>query len=70
MKYLTGIYYVEVTFIRYIIQPNETIMLQKRDPSKSLRNQYQVQNETESRNNQKVVRIDKDELIGKKYPKK
>ena len=69
MKYLDGNYYVEVKDHRYKIHPTENIILRKRDPPKSLRTQYQVQNETQIRTNQKVIRNDNDELIVKNYPK-
>ena len=42
---------------------------QKQDPPTSLRTQYQVQNETQIRRNQKVIKTDNDELIVKNYPK-
>ena len=44
MKYLDGIYYVEVKDHRCKIHPFETIILHKRGPTTSLRTQYQVQN--------------------------
>ena len=69
MKYLNGEYYVEVKDHRYTIHPTENIILQKRDPPISLRTQYQVQNETQIRRNQKVIKNDNDELIVKNYPK-
>ena len=69
MKYLNGEYYVEVKDHRYKIHPTENIILRKRDPPKSLRTQYQVQNDTEIRRNQKVIKNDNDELIVKNYPK-
>ena len=69
MKYLNGEYYVEVKDHRYKIHPTEKIILRKRDPPKSLRTQYQVQNETQIRRNQKVVKNDNDQLIVKNYPK-
>ena len=69
MKYLNGEYYVEVRDHRYKIHPPENIILRKRDEPKSLRTQYQVQNETQIRKNQKVIRNDNDELIVKSYPK-
>ena len=47
MKYLDGIYKVEVKEHRYRIHPTENIILRKRDPPQSLRTQYQVQNETQ-----------------------
>ena len=49
MKYLNGEYYVEVKDHRYIIHPTEIIILRKRNPPTSLRTQYQVQNETQTR---------------------
>ena len=69
MKYLDGNYYVEVKDHRYKIHPTDNIILRKRDPPKSLRTQYQVQNETQMRRNQKVVKNSNDELIVKNYPK-
>ena len=69
MKYLNGEYYVEVKDHRYKIHPTENIILRKRDPPTSLRTQYQVQNETQIRRNQKVIKNDNDQLIVKNYPK-
>ena len=69
MKYLNGRYYVEVKDHRYKIHPTENIILRLRDEPKSLRTQYQVQNETQIRRNQKVVKNNNDELIVKDYPK-
>ena len=46
MKYLNGRYYVEVKDHRYIIHSTESIILGLRDEPKSLRTQYQFQNET------------------------
>ena len=69
MKYLNGEYYVEVKDHRYKIHPTENIILRKRDPPSSLRTQYQVQNETQIRRNQKIIKNDNDELIVKNYPK-
>ena len=68
MKYLNGEYYVEVKDHRYKIHPTENIILRKRDEPKCLRTQYQVQNETQIRKNQKVIKND-DQLIVKNYPK-
>ena len=68
MKYLDGNYYVEVKDHRYKIHPTENIILRKRDEPKSLRTQYQVQNETKIRRKQKVVKKD-DQLVVKNYPK-
>ena len=69
MKYINGEYYVEVKDHRYKIHPTENIILRKRDPSKSLTTQYQVQNETQIRRNQKVIKSDNDQLVVKNYPK-
>ena len=69
MKYLNGDYYVEVNDHRYKIHPTENILLRKKDPPTSLRTQYQVQNETKIRRNQKVNKNDNDELVVKNYPK-
>ena len=69
MKYLNGEYYVEVKDHRYIIHPTESIILRKRDPPTSLRTQYQVQNETQIRKNQKFIKNDDDQLVLKNYPK-
>ena len=68
MKYLNGRYYVEVQDQRYKIHPTENIILRLRDELKSLRTQYQVQNETRIRKNQKVIKNDNDQLIVKNYP--
>ena len=57
MKYLNGRYYVEVKDHRYKIHPTEKIILGLREEPKSLRTQYQVQNETQIRKNQKVLRM-------------
>ena len=70
MKYLNGNYYVEVKDHRYKIHPTENIILRERDPPSSLRTQYQVQNDTQIRKNQKVIKNENDELIVKNYPKK
>ena len=69
MKYLNGQFYVEVKGHRYKIHPTENNILRKRDPPTSLRTQYQVQNETEIRKNQKVFKDDNNQLIVKTYPK-
>ena len=69
MKYLDGNYYVEVEGHRYNIHPTENIILRKRDPPTSLRTQYQVQNETQIRRNQKVIKNDNHEVVVKHYPK-
>ena len=69
MKYLNGEYYVKVKDYRYKIHPTENIILRKRDPPTSLRTQYQIQNETKIRRNQKVIKNDNDQLVVKNYPK-
>ena len=67
MKYLNGENNVEVKDHRYKIHPTENIILRKRDPPRSLRTQYQVQNDIQIRKNQKVIENDNDQLI-KNYP--
>ena len=69
MKYPIGEYYVEVKDHRHKVHPTENIILRKRDPPSTLRTQYQVQNETQIRKNQKVIKNDNDQLIVKNYPK-
>ena len=69
MKYLNGNYSVGVKDHRYKIQPTENIILRLRDEPKSLRTQYQIQNETHIRKNQKIIKNDNDQLIVKNYPK-
>ena len=69
MKYPNGEYYVEVKDHRYKIHPTENIILRKREPPTSLRSQYQIQNETKIRRNQKVIKEDNDQLVVKNYPK-
>ena len=66
MKYLNGQYYVEVKHQRYKFHPTGNIILRLRDEPKSLRTQYQVQNETQIRKNQKVIQNDNDQLVVKK----
>ena len=68
MKYIVGEYYVEKDH-RYKIHPTENIILRKRDPPTSLRTQYQVQNETKIRRNQKNIKNDNNQLVVKNYPK-
>ena len=70
MKHLNGDYYVEVKDHRYKIQPTEKIYFRKRYPPQPLRTLYRVQNETQIRRNQKVIKNDSDELMVKNYPKK
>ena len=49
------------------IHPTENIILSLRDEPKSLGTQYQIQNETQIRKTQKVIKNDNDELIVKNY---
>ena len=69
MKHPNGNYYVEVKGHRYGYHPTENILLGLRDKPKSLRTQYQVQNGTQLRKNQKVMKKDDDVLVVKNYPK-
>ena len=69
MKYLNGNYYAEVKDKTYLIHPTESNFLRRRDPTKSLRTQYQVQIETQIRKSQKVIRNINNELMVKNYPK-
>ena len=56
MKIPKGQNYVEVKDHRYKIHPTKSFILLKRDPPQSLRTQYQVQNNTQIKKNQKVVK--------------
>ena len=67
-KFLNGEYCVEVKNHRYGILPTEFNTSRKRDPPNSLRTQYQVQNETQIRKNQKVIKNDDNELEVKNSP--
>ena len=69
MKYLNGQYSEELKDHRQKFHPTGNIILRKRDPPKSFRTQYQVQNETQIRKNQLVVSEDNIELKVKNYPK-
>ena len=69
MKYLNGRYYVEVKDHRCKIHPTENIILRLTDEPKSLRTQYQVQNETQIRKNQEVIKNDNNQLIVQNYPR-
>ena len=64
-----GEYYEEVKDHQYKNYPIEIIILRKRDPPKSLRTQYQVQNETLIRRNEKDNRNKNNEIEVKNYPK-
>ena len=68
MKYLDGNYHVEVKDHRYRHHPTESFILRKKDPPTSLGTQCQVQNETQIRQNQKVIESN-GKLEVKKYPK-
>ena len=57
MTHLNGEYYVEVKDHGYKFHPTENIILRKRDPRRSLRTQYQVQNETQIRKYRKDIII-------------
>ena len=69
MKNLFGQYYVEVKDQRYRIHPIEIIILRKQNQPQSLRTQYQVQNDTQIRKNQEVIKNNNDELVVKNYAK-
>ena len=69
MNYLNGEYCIEVKDHRDKFHPTENIILRKRDPPTSLRTQYRVQNETQMRRNQKIIKNDNDQLVVKNYPK-
>ena len=55
-------FFEDVKDKRYVIHPIESIVLKEREPPESLRNQYQVKNETQMRKNQKIVRNGNNEL--------
>ena len=57
MKYLNGGYYDEVKDHRYRIHLSEKILLKKRNPRFSLRTQYQVENNTQIRKKQKLIKL-------------
>ena len=69
MKYPNANYYVEVNDHRYRFHSSENIILRLREPPKSLRTQYQVQNESQIRRKHKVNKNDSDQLVVKSYPK-
>ena len=70
MKFPNGQYYVGVKDHRYEIQPTEILILGERDLPKCLKTQYQVQNETQIRKNQKIIKNNNDELILKSILKR
>ena len=53
-----------------MIHPNKNNILRLRDEPKSVKTQYQVQNNTHIRKNEKVIKNVNDEVIVKNYPKK
>ena len=57
MKFFNGQYFVEVKDHRKKIHASEKVILRKRDPPISLRTQNHVQNDTQTRKNQKVFKI-------------
>ena len=57
MRYLNGNYYAGVNGKRYIFHPTEIITLRLPEETKSLRTQYQVQNDTQIRKNQNFLKI-------------
>ena len=69
MKYLVGNYYIGVKDHRYRIHPTEKILLRLCDEPKSLRTRYQVQNETQIRRNQKIIKNDNNQVVVRVYPK-
>ena len=69
MNFLNGRYYVEVKDKRYRIHPTENIIVGLWVEPKTLRTQYHVQNETQIRKNQIVIKNYCDELVVKNYPK-
>ena len=69
MKYPNDEFYVEVKDKRYLIHATEIIKKKLRDELKSLRAQYQVQNNTQIGKYQKSFYSDNNELISKNYAK-
>ena len=68
--YLNGRYYVEIKDERYKNHPDENNFLGSRNAPKPLRTQYQTQNSTQLRKNQKVIRNYINELDVENYPKR
>ena len=62
MKYLDGQNYVEVKNHRFKIHLTGNIIIRLRDPPNSLRTLYKLQNNTQIRKNQKVIRNNNNEL--------
>ena len=68
MKTHDGHCYVEVKNKQYRTHPSENLILRLREEPKSLRTQYQMQNNTQIRKNQDVIKNKNDELVVKNYP--
>ena len=66
MKYLKGNYHTD----KYSFHPNENFIIGLRDRPKSLRTQYQIQNDRKIRTKKGVINDQNDELEIKLYPKK
>ena len=69
MKYLNGYYHIKVRDKRFNIHPKEDITIRKREPSKSLRTQYQEQKKAKLEKSGKVEKVKK-ELELKPYKSK
>ena len=69
MKYLNDYYHIKVRYKRFIIHPIEDITIRKREPSKSLRTQYQEQKKAKLEKSGKVEKVNK-ELELKPYNSK
>ena len=69
MKYLNGYYHIKVRDKRFNIHPTEDITIRKREPSKSLRTQYQEQKKTKLEKSGKVEKVN-EELELKPYNSK
>ena len=68
MKYLDGKYYVELKLHRYKILPTESKIIRERKQPKNLTTQNQVQIETKTGRNQKVIRNENNQLEFINYP--
>ena len=70
MKYLIGKLYVEVKDKKFIIHPDENIILRERKEPKILRTQNQDANEIQIGRNKNLIRKEKHELAVKSCPKR
>ena len=70
MKHPYKNYHEEVRDKRYKFHPTENIILKEREEPNSLRTQYQIQNNTKIKKNQKDIKNENDELLIKHNPKK